>query len=102
MLSTVDSSHAAAAALGGAVITGVAPLVALAYVGDHGGVAVEQSVVLNALRVASHWLGTVFAAVWMLATAAAVVATRLFPRWLGWGGVAVGLLMLLAVAAPLV
>ncbi|MEX2211895.1 MAG: DUF4386 family protein [Gaiellaceae bacterium] len=92
---------AAAATLCGAVVTGIAPLVALAYLGDHGAVAPEQSVVLNALRVASHWFSTVFAATWMLGTAAAVLATRPFPRWLGWGGLAVGLLMLFSVVAPL-
>lgn len=92
---------AAAAALGGAVVAGVAPLVGLAYVGDHGGVAEADSVLLNAVRLGSHWLSTVFAAVWMLATAGAVIATRLFSRWLAWGGVVAGLIMLFGVAAPL-
>ncbi len=91
-----------ASVLAAAAVVGIAPLIAAAYLADHGGLEPSHAVTLNAVRVAIHWLSTVFAGVWMLATAALVLTTGLFPRWLGIAGTVVAMLLLASVAAPLV
>lgn len=92
---------ASAAALAASVLTGVAPLLAAAYLGDHGGLAEDQYVLLNGIRQAAHWLYSLFAGVWMLATATALVHARILARWLAWAGLLVGVVLVLGVAAPL-
>jgi hypothetical protein len=92
---------AAAAALAASVLTGVAPLVAAAYLGDHGGLPEGHYVLLNGVRQAAHWLYSLFAGVWMLATAAALLRAGLLARWLSWAGLLVGVVLVLAAAAPL-
>lgn len=92
---------AAAAALAASVVTGVAPLLAAAYLGDHGGLTDDQFVLLNGVRQAAHWLYTLFAGVWMLATAAALIQAPILSRWLAWTGLLVGAVLALAPAAPL-
>lgn len=92
---------AGAAALGAAASTGIAPLLAAAYLGDHGGLTTDQYVLLNGVRQATHWLSSLFAGIWMLATAAALVHARLLPRWLAWAGLLVGVVLVLGVVAPL-
>jgi Domain of unknown function (DUF4386) len=92
---------AAAAALAASVLTGVAPLLAAAYLGDHGGLTDDQFVLLNGVRQAAHWLYSLFAGVWMVASAATLLQARIVPRWLGWAGLVVGLVLVFAVAAPL-
>lgn len=92
---------AAAAALAASVLTGVAPLLAAAYLGDHGGLMEGEYVLLNGVRQAAHWLYSLFAGVWILATAAALLHARPLARWLGWSGAVVGVVLVLGVAAPL-
>jgi hypothetical protein len=74
---------------------------AAASLGDHGGLTVDQLVLLNGVRQAAHWLYSLFAGVWILATAAALLHARLLARWLAWAGLLVGVVLVLGVAAPL-
>jgi hypothetical protein len=92
---------AGAAALGAAALAGIAPLLAAAYLGDHGGLAENQVVMLNGIRQAVHWLSSLFGSVWMLATATALIHTRILARWLAWAGLLIGAVLALAAAAPL-
>ncbi len=90
----------AAAAMSAVAFFGVAPLLAGAYIGDNGGTGAEQYVLLNTLRNSSHWISSMLLGLWMLAVAGLTLTTRLFPRWLGWSGALIGLILLVAPAAP--
>lgn len=90
----------AAAASAAVAFLGVAPLIAAAHIGANAGTGVEQFVLLNTLRNASHWISSMLLGLWMVATAALTISTRMFPAPAGWAGAAIGIILLAAPAAP--
>lgn len=91
---------AAAAAVSAVAFLGVAPLLAGAAIADQAGTDASGYVLLNTARNSSHWISSMLLGLWMLATGGLTLASRLFPRWLGWAALPIGVVLLVAPSGP--
>lgn len=69
---------------------------------QHGGSELEIVLVVNNVRNFAYFAAMPFMAVAALGFGAAAIADKVLTRWVGWGGVAVGVLCLVAVPAAAV
>jgi hypothetical protein len=67
--------------------------------GAQQGLALEQSLAINNIRNFAYYLSLAFLGAHAIGLGLAARADRLMPRWVGWGGLAVGTVLLLAVPA---
>ena len=91
---------AAATSVSAIAFVGIAILIAGTHIGSHGDMEPQQYVLLNTIRNSTHWISSMLLGLWMLAMAGVILNTRLFPRWLGWASVGIGIVLLVLPAAP--
>ncbi len=84
------------------VIAGGFAAGAAASWGAHHGLSLEQSLAINNIRNFAYYLSLAFLGAHAIGLGVAARADGLMPRWVGWGGPGVGVVLLLAVPAAAV
>ena len=101
-----SSDWLATLAFGGALVhvalslAGIAPLIALSYRADHGSLGEDLYVALNDTRVALYWMSLLVAPVFLLPLGLLIARTDVFPRWLGWLAIGLGVALLIGLLLP--
>ncbi len=70
--------------------------------GAQHGLSLEQSLAINNIRNFAYYLSLAFLGAHAIGLGLAALADRVMPRWTGWGGLAVGTALLMAVPAAAV
>jgi hypothetical protein len=70
--------------------------------GAQHGLSLEQSLAINNIRNFAYYLSLAFLGAHAVGLGLAARADRLMPRWVGWGGLAIGTALLMAVPAATV
>ena len=93
-------------ALGGVLLfvvlslAGIAPLLAGTYRAAHNGMDTALYVALMDVRNVPTFMGFFVGALFLIPTGIVMVWTRAFPRWLGWIGIILGLLVMVGAVVP--
>jgi hypothetical protein len=74
----------------GLTVTYLAAIATGVFAASHTGLGTDGYVLLHGMTWSLLWLDSILFALWLVPLGTAIVAIRLFPRWLGWALIATG------------